>query len=133
MRSIGFNECCRVIPLAAAARKGHQRLRASGGGIAPFPALFYTSDVLDACPPPLFHLPAQLWKCHHWKGESRIIRRTLCVCDLGQYDAVYNAYNTPALVVRHDAVAIVTSRAHIELSSSREGGVLKDAFSSGRR
>lgn len=93
MRSIGFNECCRVNLLAAAARKGHRRPRASRCGIAAclrsFPALFYTSDVLDTCPPPLFHLPAQLWKCHHWKGTSRIIRRTLCVCDLGQYDMLY--------------------------------------------
>lgn len=98
----------------------------------PFPSLFYSADARDAlrtCPPPLFLLPAHLWKCHHWKGTSCIIRRTLCVCDLGQYVLLYMVHMS---IVSCDTVAIVTRRAYIPLSSSRQGGNIKDAFSKGR-
>lgn len=110
----------------------------SRGGIAAclrsFPSLSYTANILDAlytCPPPLFLLPTHLWKCHHWKGTSCIIRRTLCacVCDLGQYVMLYMVHMP---IVRQDTVAIVTCRAYIPLSSSKQGDNIKDAFSKGR-
>lgn len=110
----------------------------SGGSTAAclrsFPSLFYTADVLDALhtrPPPLFLLPAHLWKCHHWKGTPCIIRRTLCACgcDLGQYVMLYMVHMP---IVSRDTVAIVTCRAYIPLSSSRQGDNIKDAFSKGR-
>lgn len=52
-----------------------------------------------------------------------------CVCDLGQYVMLYMVH---MLIVRRDTVAIVTCRAYIPLSSSRQGDDIKDAFSKGR-
>lgn len=74
---------------------------------------------------------AHLWKCRHWKGTSCIIRRTLCacICDLGQYVMPYMVHMP---IVSRDTVAIVTCRAYIPLSSSRQGDNIKDAFSKGR-